>query len=79
MLTIGYEVFEALVELKIQETQRKARIRRMVRATEHIQLGWFSRQSRRLCGWLGMWLVAFGRKLQAYHIHQPPPLEQTRG
>jgi len=76
MLTIGYEVFEALVELKIQEMQRKARIRRMVRATERTQLGWFSRQRRRLCGWLGMWLVVFGRKLQAYHLHQNLPLEQ---
>jgi hypothetical protein len=76
MLTIGYQVFEALVELRIQEREHEARIRRMVHATERTRPGWFSRQSRRLCGWLGTWLVALGRKLQAYHLHQALPLEQ---
>ena len=77
MLTIGYEVFEALVERKIQEMQHQARIRRMVHATERTRPGWFSRQSRRLCGRLGTWLVVLGRKLQAHHPPQAVPLQQV--
>jgi hypothetical protein len=77
MLTIGYEVFEALVELKIQEMQHEARIRRIVHAAERARPGWFSRKSRRLCGRLGTWLVVLGRKLQAYHAPQAIPFQQA--
>jgi hypothetical protein len=73
MLTIDYEVFKALVDIRIQEMEHEARTRRMVHAAGHARPGWFSG----LCGRLGTWLVALGRRLQAYHPPQALPLEQT--
>lgn len=77
MLTIGYEVFRALVELKVHEVEHKARTRHVAGAIQLDRPGWFLQQSRRLCGGLGTWLVALGRKLQTYHQPQALPLEQV--
>jgi hypothetical protein len=74
MLTIGYEAFKALVELGAHEMEHEARIQRTVRASERAHPGWFSRQGRSLCGGLGAWLVALGRKLQA--VHRPQALTE---
>lgn len=77
MLTIGYEVFAALVENRAHEMEHEARIQRIARASERAHPGWFSRHGRWLCGRLGTWLVALGHKLQAYHPPQALPLEQV--
>jgi hypothetical protein len=77
MLTIEYEVYRALTELRIQELRRQAKTRRTPQAKQRAQPGWLSSRGRRLCGWLGAWLVALGRKLQAGHRHHALPLEQA--
>lgn len=73
MQTTDYEVYRALAQLTVQELRRQARSRHAV----HEPPGWPLSPGRRLCGWLGAWLMALGRKLQAFHRPQSLPLEQT--